>query len=293
MAKENAVCFGILVVLVLVMSIVLLSTSIKKLEANEQAIMYDTVAKHTLSRNTQGLFAGPPFFSFLKFSAVYTTVDLSVPCLTTDGLPVTLAVSFQYVPSNQDLYDIVKQWRDAWKYQDVITVAATSAVVDACSQYNISYYQSGRPVIQTKIDKSINANLKALKADALAAQLVNVDVPDDWRTATSDKQRSAQDIDFALNERAQAVAQAANNVVLAQQDALITNQSATTNISIVLTAARQSASAVAAEYKAFGDVLLDMMKIHKLNFAGLMAFLENMLVRASYDVDLVLPKPLA
>lgn len=60
MAKENAVCFGILVVLVLVMSIVLLSTSIKKLEANEQAIMYDTVAKHTLSRNTQGLFAGEP-----------------------------------------------------------------------------------------------------------------------------------------------------------------------------------------------------------------------------------------
>lgn len=180
------------------------------------------------------------------------------------------------------------KFRDADKYQDVVTIAAKAAVVDACTEYNISNYQSGRPVIQSRIDDIIKANLKVLKADALAAQLVEVTVPAAWNTATSDKQRAAQDIGFALNERAQSVAQAANNVSLAQQDALITNQTATTNVNIALTAAHQNAAAVTAEYEAFGNVLVDMVQTYKLDFAGLMSFLENSLIRGSSSVDLVL-----
>lgn len=58
MAKERRVAFGVFIVTILVISIILLATSIKKLEANEQAIMYDTVANKILGRNSQGLYAG-------------------------------------------------------------------------------------------------------------------------------------------------------------------------------------------------------------------------------------------
>lgn len=143
--------------------------------------------------------------------------------------------------------------------------------------------------LQAKIDETIKDNLKQLKANALAAQLVNVQVPDTWSEATSQKQRAQQEIDFALNEREQSVAAAANMIVLAKQDALMANQTAMANVNVILATALQDAAAITAEYEAFGTVLYDMMKDYKLDFAGLMKFLENQLVANSQSVDLVLP----
>jgi regulator of protease activity HflC (stomatin/prohibitin superfamily) len=272
----------------MVLAVVLLATSIKKLEANEQAVMYDTIAKATLSTNDQGLYIGPPFYSWIKYSAVYTPVSINLLCLTQDGLPVGLDVTFQYVPDKNELAAITKQFRDADKFEEVVTSAASSAVLTACSQYPIADFQGGRPIIQTKIDEIIKATLKKLKADALAAQLVNVAVPEDWSTATSDKQRAQQDIDFALNERAQQVYIANNNVTLAEQDAKITNQTASTQINIILNAAKQDAAAIAKEYEKYADTLVEMVKQYKVPFGGLYALLENKLVRENTHVDLVM-----
>jgi hypothetical protein len=143
--------------------------------------------------------------------------------------------------------------------------------------------------LQAAIDDKIKGSLIALRGRALGAQLVNVGVPPSWREATSDKQKAQQDIDFALNERQQQLAQANNTITLALQDARIINQTAATNVSITLANAQQSAAAVAAEYEAFGAVLLDMVEQYKLDPAGLIRMLQNNLVANSKSVDLVLP----
>lgn len=133
--------------------------------------------------------------------------------------------------------------------------------------------------------------MRELQADSLGSQLVNVATPEKCNSATIDKQRAQQDIDFALNERSQKVYQAQNNVSLATQDATITNQTAATNASIVLSTARQEAAAIAREYEAFGDVVASMMEAYGVDFAGLVVFLQNRLVGQSREVDLVLPGP--
>ena len=286
--QPKNVLFVLFILTTLVISIVLIATSVRKLEANEQAIMYDSVAKRTVSTNDQGLYVGPPLYKWIKYSAVYTPVAMNLSCLTQDGLPVGLEVTFQYVPKKEALQDITMSFRDSDKFEKVVTDAATSAVLATCSRFAIAEFQSGRPIIQAKIDETIKITLSELRADALAAQLVNVAVPEAWNAATSNKQRAQQDIDFALNERAQAVYKGNNNVTIARQDALITNQTAQTEISIILNAAREDASALAKEYEKHGEVLLDMVKQYNLTFGGLYAFLANSLVRGSKDVDLVL-----
>lgn len=98
--------------------------------------------------------SGPPFFYFIKFQNVYSAVDLAVPCLTLDGLPVNLSVNFQYLPDPNFLLETTMRFRDQWKFGDVVKIAATAATLDACAQYNISDFQGGRPVIQVMLAAS-------------------------------------------------------------------------------------------------------------------------------------------
>lgn len=58
---------------------------------------------------------------------------------------------------------------------------------------------------------------------------------------------------------------------------------------IILNAANQEAAAIAKEYEALGVVVGAMVRQYGLGFGGLLAFLENRLVRTSANVDLVLP----
>jgi hypothetical protein len=85
---------------------------------------------------------------------MFTAVNLDVPCLTLDGLPVNLSITFQYMPDPPTLLETALDFRDAGKYDSVVRIAAGAAALDACALFNISQYQAERPVIQVREDSS-------------------------------------------------------------------------------------------------------------------------------------------
>lgn len=90
--------------------------------------------------------------------SVFETLQV---CLTSDGLPVTLLTSFQYVPINRDLLNITLRFKGSEGFAEVVTTAASAAIVGVCSQFNISEFQGGRPVIQARIDEGIRVSKQA------------------------------------------------------------------------------------------------------------------------------------
>jgi prohibitin 2 len=273
---------------VLAMTIMLIAASVKRLDANETAIMYDTVKKEFVDVKGPGLYNGPPFFSWIIFTAVFKQVDLALTCVTRDGLPVNLQVSFQYVPLPEALKEIALKYRDQDKYDTIVSYSSQAAIQVACTSFDISDYQNSRPIIQTKIEEQIVKNLKYLKADAIAAQLVNVEVPNDWNLAVSDKQKQQQDIVLASNERNQSLYQAQLNMSLAIQDALITNQTAMANITAIQNIAEQNSTAVIQQYSTLEQIFISMMVNYKLDFVGLVGFLKNQVVRLTPSTDIVM-----
>lgn len=59
----------------------------------------------------EGLHAGPPFFEFLKYSAVFLSRELMIECVSKDGLVMPLTLSFQYLPDRDAIKNITELYR--------------------------------------------------------------------------------------------------------------------------------------------------------------------------------------
>ena len=263
---------------VIIMAAVLLGTSIHQLSASQEGIWYNKLTKKLGPVETQGLHSGPPFSTLITFPAVYEPLNLSVTCVTNDGLFVTLNASFQYLPQLDALISIAKRFHDKNNYQTVVQTAAEAAIHETCSLFQISDFQFGRPLIQTSLSSVLEEYLQEVNATSLAAQLVNVGVPDDWNSAVYMKQQSQQDINLAENQRAQAIYQAQNNMSLALQDATITLQTAQANVTVIDVSAQQRADAIAATYDSFADIAVQLKTELSLSDDALLSMLTNRVV---------------
>lgn len=271
----TVVSVSILVLALLALSATLIGTAVHRVNTNEHGLFYDKLAKVIGPDHTQGLYAWRPFSRVIVLSAVYEPVDISVQCVTSDGLRVALNTSFQYVPQPDALVSIAKRFIDAGGFLHTVTAAATAAIHQTCSQFQISDYQNFRPVIQSKLADNLEAFLGDVNASALAAQLTNVGVPDAWNQAVFTKQQSDQDITLAENQRNQSVYQAQNNISLAQQDAAIVVQNIDTNVTIIGITAQQQASAIAAQYDNFADVCSTIVSTLNVTVNTLLELLTN------------------
>lgn len=296
MADKGSACkaFGwtLLVILLLTLIGVLLGTSIHKLDANQAGVLYVKPSRKLGPVRASTLYTGPPFSGFIVYSAVYQTLEIDVTCVTNDGLFVTLSTNFQYVPQQAELKSISVRFRNARKFEQVVKIAAEAAVHEACSHFVIADFQNGRPLIQTKMGGLIEANLAAVNASSLATQLTNVAVPAEWSAAVQAKQASLQDIQYAINQRDQALYQAQNAVSLAEQQATIVEQTAAANVTVIEVTAAQRAEAVAAVYSSFADVAASYVESLGLSPAGVVALLTDRLLD-THNTDVALPLPAA
>lgn len=278
MSVKKIITVSVVSVLVVIVSIVLLATSIHKVETNHIGVFYDKVTREIGPVHTQGLYNYHPFSRVVTFSAVYEPIDIHVGCVTSDGLNVTLSTSFQYVPEPAAIVSIMKRFQDASHFLAIVTIAATSAVHQTCSEFQISDYQNSRPIIQSRLSDNLGVFLKSVNASALAAQLTNVAVPTVWNEAVFAKQRSESDISLANNQRSQILYLAQNNVSLADQDATITIQNAKSVVRIIEINAQQQALAIQAQYDKFTTVCQSLIKTLKISPMGLVTLLRNRVI---------------
>lgn len=84
-------------VISLIVVVVLLAVSLKKLSSVEYGLEYDRLAKELDdAAKSGGLHIGPPGFEFVKFPSTQISQSLQDICVSQDGLRVEFTVSFQY-----------------------------------------------------------------------------------------------------------------------------------------------------------------------------------------------------
>lgn len=93
-ARWKKIAWGIFVAFLLLLGIVLLATSLKKLNSTEYGVQYNVHSKQLDdAARTGGLHAGPPGYEFIKFPSTFVTVDLpSDICVSRNGLRVQFDV---------------------------------------------------------------------------------------------------------------------------------------------------------------------------------------------------------
>lgn len=285
----------------LLIIIVMLSVSLKKLNSTEYGVEYDWHKKQLDDAvKNGGLHAGPPGFEFIKFPSTFITVDLpGATCVSRDGLRVAFSVTFQYQMPKEWLVDAILRYRNFAKWSTIVQAAGNSAVQHSCSEFNISNFQNKRGVIQSTMETNLRLKLEGTKDDgsdglfarAISLQLRNVDLPGPYRNAVAEKQQAAEDISLAKNQRTQETTKARTELLAAQEEARKIQDTARNDAEVTLTEARLKANETLLAFTTEAGVIRRVKDTLNLTTDGVLSYLANDFIAEVPDLRVSATEP--
>lgn len=286
---------------VIVMLVIILPMSFKKLESTEYGIRYTPYSKKLdEAARVGGLHAGPPGFSFIKFPSTYVTVDLpNDTCVSKDGLRVQFSVTFQYQIPSEWLMPAVIKYRNFERWAEVVEAAGNSAVHHSCSDFYIANFQTMRGAIQTRMEENLRLKLEGKVGDgsdgvyarAISLQLSNVDLPTEYSEAVAEKQEAAEDIALAKNQRVQEVTKAQTALLTAREEARIINSTAVNDAEILLTEANAQAEQTQFAFETEANLIVMVQDSLGLTVDGVLGWLSNRLLEAAPNLRVTAGEP--
>jgi len=289
MKKMGNIGIIITLLLLVVTAIVLLSLSFKKLKSTEVGLEYNRVNKvlDDAAKNG-GLHLGPPGFRFIKFPSTFISAELpSGTCVSQDGLRVDFRVSFQYQMPAEWLPFAVIRYRDFRKWDEIVRAAGESAVQHSCALFEISDFQNKRGIIQDTMLDNLRLKLEGppgsingeggVYVRAVTVQLNNLEVPNAYKNAISNRQSAEEDISLAINQRRQALIQANSTLLAAEEDAKRIKDTATNEAEVLLKEAELKAEETQFIYEKEAETLLNIKNALDLSSEGLLSYMSNKL----------------
>lgn len=286
--KPKRIAWGVFCVVILVTSICVLVASFSKLESTEYGVQYNT-HKKTLAdaAKTGGLHIGPPGYEFIKFPSTFITEDLPDSiCVSKDGLRVNFSVSYQYSIPREWLVPVVLIFRNFEKWADVVAAAGNSAVQHTCSEFTITNFQNQRGIIQTRMEANLRLKLEGesgtgvdgVYARAISLQLRNVELPEEYQQAVSEKQSANEDIALAQNQRTQETTKAQTQLLSSTEEARKILDTAISDAELLLTEARLKAQETLFAFETQAKTIVNVKESLNLTSAGVLAYLQNELI---------------
>lgn len=283
-------CGGILIAAII--SIALLSVSIKKLSSVEYGVEYDKWAKKLDdAAKSGGLHVGPVGFRFIKFPSTQISAEVYDTCVSRDGLRVGFQVQFQYQMPEEWITDAVLKYRNFENWASVVEVAGNSAVQHTCSDFNVTDFQNNRALIQNAMYDTLKIKLQGDKTDiveegvyalANSLQLQNVDIPSEYKSAVSEKQKAQEDILLAANQREQELTKARTGLLAANEEAVKIMANAYNEENVTITKAQLKAEETLFALEKEREVLKQLQDTFQLDANGILAYMTNQLY-ASVD----------
>lgn len=288
-ATRRNICFGVLVVALLITIIGLLIASLKKVDETSFGIQYNVYTKQLDdAAKSGGLFFGPPGYKFIKFPSTFITVDLNNrTCVSRDGLLVVFSVTFQYKMTEENVLPAIIKYRNFEKWAGVVEAAGLSAIHHSCGNYNISAFQNKRGEIQTNMEDNLRLKLEGdvdssrqegVYAMVVSLQLQNVELPVEYNDAVQEKQAAQEDISLARNERKQATTKADTENLRAAEEAKKILDTAKNDADVLLTEARLKGEETMYAFEKEAETILDLRISLNLTTEGVLAYLYNSLL---------------
>lgn len=300
--KAVRVGWGLCFVASLIVSIILLAVSLKKLTSIEYGVEFDHWKKELDDAAKQGgLHLGPPGFRFIKFPSTQITIEMQDTCVSRDGLRVEFSVAFQYQMPVDSIVNVIEKYRDYKGWSLVVEAAGMSAVQHTCSEFNVTDFQSLRTVIQNAMLTNLRIKLEGSETDgitddgvyalATSLQLRNILLPQKYKDAVSEKQRAEEDIALATNQRTQESTRAQTKLLAAQQEAEKILDKAYNDANVTIIEAELKAEETLFALEKERDVLVEAKEKFGLGPGGILAYMTNQLYGTAADLNVVMGEP--
>lgn len=276
----------------IIISIILISVSLKKLSTTEYGVEYDRWKK-TLddAAKSGGLHNGPPGYRFVKFPSTQISVNLADTCVSRDGLRVNYEVTFQYSLQANHITEVVRKYKDFKTWAVIVEAAGTSAVQHSCSNFNVTNFQGLRNQIQTHMYDKVKSKFTSIRAEANSLQLSNVNLPVQYKDAISEKQRAEEDIALAINQRNQETTKANTELLAASQEATRLMDNAYNTGNVTITQAYFKANETAFAFEKEKEVLLQAKINFNLDNNGVLAYMTNQLYETTEGLSASFGEP--
>lgn len=244
-------CCGLTTAGIIVM-ITLLSLSILNVNQDEWALNYGKVTRHV-----RGDVMGPgrytlqPDSELITFKNTFVPWELIIDCWTSDGLDVTLDITIQTRYIESDLETILFEFGNEDSFKPYVDSLLKKLLRESCSNFTSFDYYNQRGAIQADMLNRIDKQLPRLGTHITSGgylQLRDIKLPVAFNQAILDKRSAEQDINVAINQRAQQLIIANTGLSQANNLAAIVVNNATQHAAAVKFGAEQQAIAIRAKY---------------------------------------------
>lgn len=280
-------CHTRLIVSFVVVAIILISTlfaeSVFNIAQDEIGANYGQTTRHF-----RGDISGPgrvlwqPDSRLITFKNTFMPWDYAVDCWTKDGLEAVLYVSVQTRYVTEEIFDILYEFGEENEFTPFIAEIISELVRDECSKFTSFNYYDSRGAIQSNMTFRIDSDLPRLGTHIRTGgflQLKNVQMPNEFNAAITNKRVAEQDIAVRTNQREQQIIVANTNLSQARTEGTIIVNHATQTAQGILYAAEQQAQATRTAFEQrlvvyrMGAMLLNMTPddyVNKLLAVGLL-----------------------
>jgi len=240
----------------LLLTVILIPVSLRNVGHSEYGVAYDTLTcLYDPEVYTEGKHLLRPSTEMYYYSKIIVQIELdgdnSVECLTKDGINVVLEVTFQYEIIKEELISIFMDFGWEATLREFLQLTAVDSILDTCGMWSAQSFYETRGAIELDIMTNLQTDfvLAECHVTAKLLQLKNVWLPLELETAIMEKQRSEQDIDNALNERAGALIVAETVLASAKVEAETLIITAAAEATALVTEATELATSVETVYR--------------------------------------------
>lgn len=233
--------------------IVLLALSILNVSQDEWALNYGKI-----SRTVRGDVMGPgrqtlqPDSELITYKNTFVTHDLEIDCWTRDGLDISLDISIQTRYVEKELEAIFFEFGKESEFTPYVVNVLKKIMRETCSNYTSFDYYNQRGVIQSDMLNRIDTKLPTLGTHLTTGgflQLRNIKLPDSFNQAILDKRSAEQDIQVAINQRAQQLIIASTTLSQAVNNGTVLVNNANLLAAAIRFDADQQAQAITSKYQ--------------------------------------------
>lgn len=201
MASPLAVGLGIFIGFFLIPGFVLIGTSVKSVHQTEWALDLNSITMHIDKKNVYeaGLHWIWTGHTFVRFPNTWQNVEFSTSeddllhSRTSDGLPLTLGLSFQYTIQKDKLYDLYMTYKD--QYPNVLYNVASDIIGNLASEYTAYSFFNDKHKIAIHMEKAINTYLEdKMFMNVNALQIILIHLPTSFEDSILESINTKQNI---------------------------------------------------------------------------------------------------
>jgi len=248
LTRRSVVITIVVLLFVVLPSLVMFGVSFGKLQAVEVGLNYNNNIKYVANKiYRSGLYFLGIGHWFLKFPKTLVTIDFTddacLNAMTSDGLPTTLEISFQYQLDIDKVYDLYMSF--GMQYEEVYWVNARTIIFMVSTNFSAyNFFNDQTTIANVMLQELDNLFSSQLNSNVVQLQLRSVVLPPDFEQAIENTIIAEQAISKAQYEFQTAQVDAATQVISAmyQANITVTNSIALANQTVTLAYAEADAN---------------------------------------------------